>query len=180
MRSAFRLILVLMFTLALGAGPACGGGASTGGSASKSSSGTSNSSSSSNGSSNSNSNGSSSSSDGQSSPSPALDKAVSMPSRFPPDVPIYRGARLTTQAQIVSDGKTTWTMGWETLDGVDSVGKWYQNALDQGDWTLSLNAVTDSSYVLQFNRKSNASEGGQMSVGPDNGRSLISLIYSTA
>lgn len=101
-----------------------------------------------------------------------------MPSNFPTDVPIYNGARLTQQAQIISNGKTTWTMGWETLDAVDPVGKWYQTALDQGDWTLTLNASSATGYVLQFTRKSDSNAGGSMGVDTENGYTKVSLIFA--
>lgn len=174
MKTAFRLLLALMFTLALPFGAACGGTStptaashtSAGSSDTKSKSGSADSS------------GSSSSSAAQSNPSGTqLDPAVSMPSNFPHDFPIYRGARLTQQGQYSSGGKSTWAMTWETLDALEPVGKWYETQFNQGDWTVTFSGSSSNNYSMTFNRKSNNNDGGLLGVSDGSGYTKIDVVF---
>ena len=167
MKPAFRLLLALMFTLALPVGAACGGTTST---ASHSSSGSS--------STKSGSSDSSESSATQSTPSGGqLDPAVSMPSGFPSDFPIYRGARLTQQGQVRSAGKSMWGMTWETFDSLEQVGKWYEAQFNNGDWTVTFSGSSSNSYSVTFTRKSNANDGGLLGVSDGSGFTKIDAVY---
>lgn len=150
MQFAVRLILGVMLTLALVVGSACG--AST-------SSSTSN-------------------------PSPQvstalggvkLDPQVSMPSGFPSDVPIYPGARLVSASTFASNGTSTWSMTWQTVDSVDKVQAFYTAKLAQGDWTLSFSGSSNGSFSALFNRKSNSNVGGIMGVGTNVGITEITV-----
>lgn len=169
MKSAFRLLLSMMVVLTLPVGAACGG-SSTPSTASHSSSGSSGTTS--------GSSGSSGSSEAQSTPSGAqLDPSVTMPNGFPSDIPIYRGARLTQQSQVKSNGRTTWGMQWETFDALEQVGKWYEAQFNQGDWTVTFSGSTNSSYSVTFARKSNANDGGLLGLSNDPGYTRINIVF---
>ena len=93
-----------------------------------------------------------------------LDPAVAMPSGFPPDFPIYPGARLTQASQITNNGQTTWGMQWETLDGVEAVQGFYVKHLNSGDWTITYNGSSGSAFSAIFNRRSNQKDAGILAV----------------
>ena len=94
---------------------------------------------------------------------------------FPPDVPIYPGARLTAAAQFASNGQTTWGMEWETLDGVDKVRAFYAGKLAQGDWNVSFSGGGSGMFSAVFTRKSNAKVGGVIGADGSSGVTKISI-----
>ena len=155
MKSVVRLILGVIFTLALVVGSACGSTPSSS---------------------------STSSSSPKSSPSAGgnLDTQVPMPTGFPSDVPLYPGARLTSAGSFTSNGTTTWGMEWETLDGVDKVQAFYAVKLAQGDWALSFSGSTNGNYSAIFNRKSSSTVGGILGVDGSSGITKISLALTNA
>ena len=160
MTSAVRPLLAAGLTIAALVVAGCGGSSST----------------SSNGSSSSSS--SSKSSSGGSGGS-KLDAAVNYPSNWPKDIPVYPGARLTTQASTTSSGKTSYVMGWETNDSVDKVSKWYQDELGKGDFTIAFNSSTNGSVGIEFQRKSNDKVTGILAIDQHSDKSFtdISLLY---
>ena len=93
-----------------------------------------------------------------------LDPAVTLPSSFPADFPVYSGARPTEQVVLSSNGGTTWEVTWQTLDGVDKVQSFYTDALKSGDWTITFEGQTSGQYSATFTRKSNSKFTGLMSV----------------
>ena len=93
-----------------------------------------------------------------------LDPAVATPSGFPSDFPIYPGARLTQASQLTNNGRTTWGMQWETLDGVDAVQGFYVNRLNSGDWTITYNGSSGGNFSAIFNRRSNQKDAGILAV----------------
>jgi hypothetical protein len=109
-----------------------------------------------------------------------LDPAVSMPSTFPADVPIYPGARLTAAASFTGTGQTTWGMNWETPDSVAKVQAFYSSKLSQGDWTISFNGNTGGSFSATFNRKSNSKFGGILGADGSSGVTRISMSLANA
>lgn len=108
----------------------------------------------------------------------ALDAEVPMPSNFPPDVPIYKGARLTAGASFTSTGQVAWGMEWETLDAVASVQAFYAKQLDQGDWTINFKDQSATGFTAVFSRKSNSHTGGTLAATSDVGvtKILMSLV----
>src|SRR5260370_8327971 len=95
----------------------------------------------------------SSSSKATPSPPGPLDAPVPMLTGFPPDVPIYTGARLTAGAAFAANGQTTWGMEWETLDTVDKVQAFYAGKLSQGDWTVQISGVANPAVSPAFHRQ---------------------------
>jgi hypothetical protein len=152
-----RLAVAILFIAALGAGAACAG-ASTSSTASGSRQ--------------------------AAGPTPKatakLDPAVSMPSTFPADVPIYPGARLTAAASFNGTGQTTWGMSWETPDSVARVQAFYSSKLSQGDWTISFAGNTGGSFSAAFNRKSNSRFGGILGADGSSGETRISMSLANA
>jgi hypothetical protein len=112
------------------------------------------------------------------SPTPKLDPAVAMPPTFPSDVPIYPGARLTSQANFTSSGQSTWGMEWETFDSVDKVTAFYTARLNQGDWSLTFSGGSNGAFTAIFTRKSNATVDGILGVDGSSGVTKISLALS--
>lgn len=110
-------------------------------------------------------------------PSPVgpLDAAVPTPAGFPADVPIYTGARLTAGAAFTANGKTTWGMEWETLDGVGKVQAFYASKLSQGDWTVQISAVANATFSATFSRKSNSKFAGILGADGSSGITKISM-----
>jgi hypothetical protein len=98
-----------------------------------------------------------------------------MPSAFPPDVPVYSGARLTSAINFGSNGTTTWGMEWETVDGVDRVQAFYAARLGAGDWSLSFPSNANGAFSATFNRKSNPKVGGILGIDGSSGITKISL-----
>jgi hypothetical protein len=119
-----------------------------------------------------------------SSPTPTaaakLDPAVSPPSGFPADVPLYPGARLTAAASFSGTGQTTWGMNWETADSVAKVQAFYSSKLSQGDWNIAFTANTAGYFSATFNRKSNSKFGGILSADGSSGLTRISMSLATA
>jgi hypothetical protein len=152
-----RLAVASLFIAALAADAACGvGSASNTASASRQAS-------------------------GQTPTGPAkLDPAVSMPSGFPADVPIYPGARLTAAASFTGTGQTTWGMNWETPDGVAKVQAFYSSKLSQGDWNISFTGTTGGSFSATFNRKTNSKFGGILGADGSSGLTRISMSLANA
>ncbi|MHB8588166.1 MAG: hypothetical protein ACYDA0_04835 [Candidatus Dormibacteraceae bacterium] len=155
MRLAIRLASAVFLTAVLLAGSAC---RLTGGTASSSPQ---------------------ASSSSKVSPSPTssskLDAEVPMPAGFPPDVPIYTGARLTAGAAFAANGVTTWGMEWETLDTVDKVQAFYATKLSQGDWTIQFSGNANGSFSAVFSRKSNPKFAGIVGADGSSGVTKISL-----
>jgi hypothetical protein len=104
-----------------------------------------------------------------------LDPAVAMPSSFPSAIPIYPGARLTTQSSFSSNAQTTWGMTWETLDSADKVQAFYAAQLNQGDWTITFSGSTNGAYSSSFTRKSNSKVVGILGVDVTSGVTKISM-----
>jgi hypothetical protein len=103
-----------------------------------------------------------------------------MPSGFPPDVPIYPGARLTAAGSFTSSGQpTAWGMEWETLDSVDKVQAFYSSKLSQGDWTIDFSGSTGSKFAATFKRKSNPKSTGAIGVDGSSGVTRISMSLSS-
>lgn len=159
MRFAWRPILGVIFSLALVAGSACGGPHS-------------------------NSTASRSRTVLKSPVTPSsgvnLDPQVAMPSGFPSDVPIYPGARLTSQNNFSSNGTTTWGMEWETAGGVDKVQAFYTAKLNSGDWTLSFSGNNNGLFTAVFNRKSDSKVAGILGLDGSAGFTKISLALTNA
>lgn len=174
MKPAFRLFLALIFTIALPFGAACGS-SSTPTAASHNSSGSSDTKAKSGSSDSSASSGSSATQSNAS--GDQRDPAVSMPSGFPSDFPIYKGARLTQQGQYSSGGKSTWAMSWETLDALEPVGKWYEAQFNQGPWTVTFSGSSSTSYSVTFTRKSNNNDGGLLGVSDGSGYTKIDVVF---
>lgn len=151
MKFVRRLILGVILTLALVVGPACGASTSS----------------------------STSNPSPQSSTAPVggvkLDPQVAVPSGFPSDMPIYPGARLTSAGNFTSNGTTSWSMVWQTLDSVDKVQAFYTAKLAQGDWAISFSGSQNGSYSAIFNRKSNSNVGGILAVGVNIGITEVTL-----
>jgi hypothetical protein len=122
------------------------------------------------------------SSSSKATPSPAgsLDAQVPMPAGFPPDVPVYTGARLTAGAAFSANGQTTWGMEWETLDPLDKVQAFYASKLGQGDWTVQISAVANSTFSATFSRKSNSKFAGILGADASSGVTKISMSFAGA
>lgn len=103
-----------------------------------------------------------------------------MPAGFPPDVPIYTGARFTAGAAFAANGQTTWGMEWETLDTVDKVQEFYAGKLSQGDWTVQISGVTNGTFSAAFSRKSNSKVGGIVGADRTSGVTKISMSLAGA
>jgi hypothetical protein len=109
-----------------------------------------------------------------------LDPAVPMPSAFPSAIPIYPGARLTTQSSFSSNGQTTWGMTWETLDSSDKVQAFYAAQLNQGDWTTTFSGTTNGAFSSSFTSKTNSKVVGILGVDGTSGVTKISLALAGA
>ena len=103
-----------------------------------------------------------------------------MPAGFPPDVPIYTGARLTAGVAFAANGQTTWGMEWETLDTAAKVQAFYAGKLSQGDWTVQISGVTNGTFSAAFSRKSNSKFGGILGADGSSGVTKISLSFVSA
>ena len=103
-----------------------------------------------------------------------------MTAGFPPDVPIYTGARLTAGAAFAGNGQTTWGMEWETLDTVDKVQAFYAGKLSQGDWTVQISGVVSGAFSATFSRKSNSKFAGILGANGTSGVTKISLSLVSA
>ncbi len=104
-----------------------------------------------------------------------LDAAVPTPAGFPPDVPVYPGARLTAGATFAGNGQTTWGLEWETLDTVDKVQAFYQSKLSQGDWTAQFSGSANGQFSAKFGRKSNSKFAGILGADGSSGVTKISM-----
>lgn len=107
-----------------------------------------------------------------------LDAQVAMPTGFPADVPIYTGARLTAGAGFPSSAQVAWGMEWETLDPIAKVQAFYAKELAQGDWTVSWQTNTPTSFTATFSRKSNTKVLGTLAGDSTSGvtKILMSLV----
>jgi hypothetical protein len=107
-----------------------------------------------------------------------LDAEVPLPPGFPPDVPVYKGARLTAGASFTSSGQVAWGMEWETVDVMSQVQAYYEMQFDQGDWKLKPVGSSPTSWSATITRKSNSRATGTIAVNADQTvtRILLSLL----
>lgn len=99
-----------------------------------------------------------------------------MPAGFPPDVPIYPGARLTAASSFAASGQpTAWGMDWETLDSIDKVQAFYSSKLSQGDWSIEFSGSSGAKFAATFRRKSNPKSTGALGADSSSGVTKISL-----
>lgn len=104
-----------------------------------------------------------------------LDAAVTRPTGFPADFPVYPGARLTAASQVLANSQTTWGVEWETLDGADAVRAFYEDKLSEGDWSVTYNGSTKAGYSAIISRRSNQKDAGILTVEPEAGVTHIAL-----
>jgi hypothetical protein len=109
-----------------------------------------------------------------------LHSPVPMPDGFPADVPVYPGARLTAAAGFPSTESTAWGMEWETLDAVTRVLGFYQQKMNQGDWTMKVSSSSQTVFHATFTRKSNPGVGGSLVANYNGGVTKIDLSLVTA
>ncbi len=111
----------------------------------------------------------------------AVDPAVTTPSGFPADVPVYPGARLTAAASFTSSGQVAWGMEWQTLDSFDKVQAFYQSKFSQGDWQITVKASANQAFSATYSRKSNSKVGGLVGADGSSGitRITMSLVVPT-
>lgn len=108
-----------------------------------------------------------------------LGAQVPMPIGFPADVPIYPKARLTAAAGFPSAAPTSWGMEWQSLDNVPPVQAFYQQKLNQGDWSLTVASTATNDFKATFSRKSDRSVIGTLEVTGTSGivtKILMSLV----
>jgi hypothetical protein len=105
-----------------------------------------------------------------------LDAQVPMPANFPPDMPIYTGARLAAGASFESPGQVAWGMEWETLDPLSKVKSYYEKEMAKGDWSVTFSSMADNKFTATFARKSNSHAKGTL-VG-DSGSGLTKILMS--
>ena len=108
-----------------------------------------------------------------------LDAQVPVPLGFPADVPVYPKARLTAAAGFPSTAPTSWGMEWQSLDTVPKVQAFYQQKLNQGDWTLTVSSTASNEFKATFGRKSDRSVVGTIDVTGTSGivtKILMSLV----
>lgn len=108
-------------------------------------------------------------------PSGNLDAEVPMPPNFPPDVPIYTGARLTAGQSFSSPGQLTWGMEWETLDDGSKVAGFYTTKLNQGDWQITSTTSPNGMTQYTFVRRSNQHVTGTLGIDGSSGVTKISM-----
>ena len=104
-----------------------------------------------------------------------LHSPVPMPNGFPADVPVYPGARLTAAAGFPSTATTAWGMEWETLDSVGKVLAFYQQKMNQGDWTMKVSSSSQTAFHAGFNRHSDPAVGGTLAANDNGGVTKIDL-----
>jgi hypothetical protein len=111
-----------------------------------------------------------------------LDPAVSVPSSFPTDFPVYSGARPTEEVVLAANGSTSWEVTWETLDSLLKVQSFYSTQLKQGDWTVSFEGTSSGQYSATFTRQSNTNYGGLITVENTSkpGIVTISVVLTTS
>lgn len=108
-----------------------------------------------------------------------LDPAVTMPSGFPADLPVYPKARLTEAASFASSGApTVWGVEWETFDSVDKVRAFYAAKLSQADWTITFAGTANGAFAAAYSRKSNKKIGGLIGAQSVSGITRITLSLS--
>lgn len=108
-----------------------------------------------------------------------LDPAVTMPSGFPADLPVYPRARLTEAASFAATGApTVWGVEWETLDSVDRVRAFYAAKLSQADWTITFAGTANGAFAAAYSRKSNKKVGGLIGAESVAGVTRITLSLS--
>lgn len=110
-----------------------------------------------------------------------LDPAVPTPAAFPPDVPVYPGARLTQAAPFASQGQVAFGMEWQTLDTVDKVQAFYKAKFSTGDWQITFNGSANNAFSANYSRKSNPKVNGMLGADGSSGitRITLSLVVPT-
>jgi hypothetical protein len=114
-------------------------------------------------------------------PGDRLDPPYPTPAAFPPDVPVYPGARLTSGAGFTSPGQLAFGMEWQTLDSVDKVQAFYKTKLSTGDWQIVFNGSANNAFSANYSRKSNPKVGGMLGADGSSGitRITLSLVMPT-
>ena len=110
-----------------------------------------------------------------------LDPPYATPASFPPDIPVYPGARLTSGAGFTSQGMLAFGMEWQTFDTADKVQAFYKSKFSTGDWQISFNGSANQAFSANYSRKSNPKYGGIIAADGSSGitRITLSLVIPT-
>jgi len=103
---------------------------------------------------------------------------VSLPEGFPKDVPTYENATLKVSNSMTTEGKTTYSVSYETSDDVDTVHAWYKDALPKNGWALEgdvVNNANGQSMAILGGKKGEAALNVSVISGTDGSKTTISL-----
>ncbi len=65
-----------------------------------------------------------------------LDTSQQLPQDFPEGIPLYEPSELISSSRIRQNDNIVWSASYTTSDEYSTVSSYYENVLDEGDWTL--------------------------------------------
>jgi hypothetical protein len=96
-----------------------------------------------------------------------------LPSDFPDDFPIYKGANLTGTVSGEQEGQNGYFATWETDASADDVTSFYKEALDKDPWKTSGVITTGEGAMITFTRADNEDFGGLVTVSSSDDKTLL-------
>jgi len=93
-----------------------------------------------------------------------------LPSDFPSDFPIFKGADLTGSIKGEQEGQSGFFVTWETDSSQDDVTNFYKEALDKDPWKTSGVITTGEGAMITFARADNEGFGGLVTVSSSDGK----------
>ena len=99
-----------------------------------------------------------------------------LPSNFPNDFPIYKGATLTGSVTGEQEGQSGYFVTWETDASADDVTSFYKDALDKDPWTTSGTFSSGQGSVITFARTDGKDLGGGVTVSSDGKTQVVAFL----
>ena len=98
-----------------------------------------------------------------------------LPNEFPSDFPIYPEAKLISSWLASGESTDGLSLIWETEDTFSKVSNYYENELEEANWTLSFTSETEDSTTFAFEKNGSS---GFIGITFEESKVVISLTLS--
>ena len=103
--------------------------------------------------------------------------AQELPEDFPDEVPLYDGAELESSSRVRQNDELFWTVSYATSDDYTVVSSYFEEVLEQGDWTTE--SITETGQMTNIGATNEtANLQLQLSVLADEGADTTAINYT--
>jgi hypothetical protein len=99
-----------------------------------------------------------------------------LPSDFPDDFPIFKGASLTGTVTGEQEGQSGYFATWETDASVQDATDYYKAALDKDPWKTAGVFSSGQGTVISFTRTDNENFGGGVTISGDGKTTIVAFL----